>query len=41
MIAGLFRGGFEENGVSLTVFCGQLVVDRMANVDNGLRVFED
>ena len=33
---GVFRGGFGRNGCRRVVFCSQLVVKRVANVDGGL-----
>jgi len=37
---GVFAGVFEEIGVSAWCFCGQVVVDCVANVDTGTTLFE-
>jgi hypothetical protein len=37
--AGVFEGGFGKSGVQWVVFCGEVVVNCVVNVDGGMRVF--
>jgi hypothetical protein len=37
--AGVFEGGFRKSTVQRMVFCGEVVVNCVVNVDGGMGVF--